>query len=263
MDIIIFCYSGDAALLPMCVSHASAHGHVIVADDAAAPATDAAGARAMGAHEYVRTTFDRGGNLNGSACVRGMLETMLEHGCDDWIMQVDCDTLLFRADVLFSGVPDHVTLVGTARGHCDAVDQGNPYHSANGTGLAIRRRMLPRMLELARRDDIARRIDAGPGYSDHVLYYLHSMSGGTPELLRHEAAQCVNGVYRRVAIHRLCDACHPLDAHSAGVSVYSAAGDFDTPAARTAATLAAMKQIAEELCTATTPAPEMTVGTRQ
>lgn len=246
MDIFIYTYSGDADLLPLCISHARRHGHVIVADDEAAPATDAAGARSMGAHEYVRTTFARGGNLNGSACVRGMLETYRNHGTDDWVMQCDSDTLLFKPDLLVSGAPAGVTMIGQARGHCDAVDANTPYHSVNGAGMLIRRDTIPAMLDLLERPGIVARIDAGPGYSDHVITVLHQMAGGRVEFLRHERAQMVDGVYRRVAIHCTSGHDHPLCQHEAAVSVMARSDDYDTPAARTAATLAAMQQIAAE-----------------
>ena len=260
MDIFIFTYASDASLLPLCIGHASQHGNVILVDDATNPATDDAGAQDLGAHEYVRSTFDRGGNLNGSTAIRGMLETYRDHGTDDWVMQCDSDTLLFRPGLLITGAPSGVTLIGQARGHCDAIDSSTPYHSVNGPGMLIRRDTIPAMIALLDRPDIVERIDAGPGYSDHVITILHQMAGGRVEFLRHERAQMIDGVYRRAAMHRLSNHEHPLCVHSAVVQVYSKASDFDTPAARTAATLAAMQQIAAEWCPA--QAPGLTVGSR-
>lgn len=257
MDIFIFTYANDANLLPICISHASPHGNVILVDDASNPATDEAGARGLGAHEYIRSTFERGGNLNGSSAIRGMLETYRDHGTDDWIMQCDSDTLLFRPDLLISGSSDGITMIGQARGHCDAIDSSTPYHSVNGAGMLIRRSTIPAMIALLDRPDIVARIDAGPGYSDHVLTIMHQMAGGRVEFLRHERAQLINGVYRRVAIHRTADHDHPLCLHSAAVSVMARSDDYDTPAARTSATLEAMQQIAAEWA----PAPGRTVAT--
>lgn len=262
MDIFIFTYANDADLLPLCISHAAQHGNVILVDDSSNPATDESGAQALGAHEYVPSTFDRGGNLNGSAAIRGMLETYSEHGNDEWIMQCDSDTLLFRPDLLISCAPAGVTLIGQARGHCDDIDANTPYHSVNGAGMLIRRDTIPAMLALLDRPDIVTRIDAGPGYSDHVITILHQMAGGRVEILRHERAQLINGVYRRVAIHRTADHDHPLCLHSASVSVMAKADAYDTPAARTAATLAAMQQIAAEWAPAPVQeTPGQTVGT--
>lgn len=246
MDIFIYTYANDADLLPLCVSHAAPHGNVILVDDSSNPATDETGALALGVHEYVRSTFARGGNLNGSACVRGMLETYRDHGTDEWVMQCDSDTLLFRPDLLISGASDGVTMIGQARGHCDAVDANTPYHSVNGAGMLIRRDTIPAMLDLLERPDIVARIDAGPGYSDHVITVLHQMAGGRVEFLRHERAQMVDGVYRRVAIHCTSGHDHPLCQHAAAVSVMARSDDYATPAARTSATLDAMQQIADE-----------------
>ncbi len=246
MDIFIFTYKQDAPLLPLCLKHAAQHGHVIVVDDASSPAIDADAAKDLGAHEYVRTSFDRGGNLNGSAAIRGMLETYRDYGSSEWVMQCDSDTLLFRPELLIEGVSSATTMIGQARGHCDAVDSNTPYHSVNGPGMLIRRSAIPDMLALLDRADIVARIDNGPGYSDHVITILHQMAGGQVEFLRHERAQLIDGVYRRAAMHRLADHDHPLCMHSAIVQVYSRASDYDNPDNRTADTLSAMQQIATD-----------------
>lgn len=245
MDIFIFTYASDADLLPICISHASPHGNVILVDDASNPATDESGALTLGAHEYVRSTFERGGNLNGSSAIRGMLETYRENGTDEWVMQCDSDTLLFRPDLLLSAAPKNATMVGQCRGLDDNVNLG-PYVTSCGTSMLLRRDTIPAMLSLLDRTDIVARIDAGPGYSDHVITVLHQMAGGRCYLRRQAQAPMMDGVWCRTAAHIIGRDHNPLTDNAAVIFVHNKIVDYDTPAARTSATLEAMQQIAAE-----------------
>ena len=251
MDIFIYTYKTDAALLTVSVPQAAAHGNVFVVDDANEPATDQDGAMTLGAHAYLRTTWARGGNLNGSTAIRGMLETYRENGTDEWVMQCDSDTLLFRPDLLLSAAPKNATMIGQRRGLDDNVNLG-PYVTSCGTSMLLRRDTIPAMLSLLDRPDIVARIDAGPGYSDHVITVLHQMSGGRCHLRRQSQAPMMDGVWCRTAAHIIGRDHNPLTDNAAVIFVYNKIVNYDTPAARTAATLAAMQQIAAEWCPETT-----------
>lgn len=244
MDIFIFTYEKDAALLPLCISHAARHGRVVLVDEAAAPATDEAGALAMGATEYVRTTFDRQGNLNGAPCVRGMLEVYRDHGQDEWVMQVDSNLLLFRPDLLLHEC-ERYDMIGQAAGWSDAYRNFTPVLYASGGGMLLRRRMIPRMLTLMDKPDIVARIESGKGFSDHVLTILCRMSGGATKLLAHEGAALREGVFCRVAWHKFEGGCNDMCTSAAAVHIYPKAAPGNTPEERTAAVLAAMQQHAD------------------
>lgn len=244
MDIFIFTYAKDAALLPLCIGHAARHGRVVLADDAHFPACDAASALAMGAAEYVRTEFDRRGNLNGAACVRGMLELYRDHGEGDWIMQVDSNMLLFRPSVLLPEETARVAMVGQAAGYCDAWLEQTPVHYARGGGMLLRRGILPRMIALMDRPGIVERIESGKAFSDHVLTALCRMSGGEVHLLRHEAAKVVDGVCQRVGWYTF-EEFNTLWHHAAAVHFCPKCAPGETPEERNVAVLAAMQEVAE------------------
>lgn len=244
MDIFIYTYAGDAALLPLCLEYAARAGRVVLVDDAAAPATDAAGALAMGAAEYVRSEFERRGNLNGAACVRGMLETYRDHGSASWIMQLDSDMLLFAPHVLQPREDSAVAMVGKTVGYSDACRRERPVLYACGGGMLLRRDMVAPMLALVDRPDIVSRIENGKGFSDHVLTVLCRMCGGDVELLRYEGAELVDGVYRRVGWWRFGED-NTLCEHAAAVHVRPENTPGNTPEERAAAVLSAMRQVAQ------------------
>lgn len=261
MDIYIYTYKTDAALLTVSVPQAAKHGHVILVDDEANPATDDAGAVTLGANEYVRTNWSRRGNLNGSAAIRGMLETYRDHGTDDWVMQCDSDTLLFRPDLLLSAAPKNATMIGQRRGLDDNANLG-PWVTSCGTSMLLRRDTITAMLALMDRSDIVARIDAGPGYSDHVITVLHQMAGGRCHLRRQSQAPMRDGVWCRTAAHIIGRDHNPLTDNAAVIFVYNKIVNYDTPAARTSATLEAMQQIAAEWAPAPVQEPPaQTVGT--
>lgn len=243
MDIFIFTYKKDAALLPLCIEHAAKHGRVVLADDAAAPACDEAAALAMGAAEYVRTNFDRRGNLNGAACVRGMLELYATHGQDEWLMQVDSNMLLFRPEVLLPGEGTRADMVGQAAGYCDAWLEQTPVHYARGGGMLLRRVMVPRMLAVLDRPGVVERIERGKGFSDHVLTVLCRMCGGEVKLLRHEAARKTDGVRERVGWYTF-EEFSTLWRHAAAVHFCPKCAPGETAEERNGAVLAAMQEVA-------------------
>lgn len=100
--ITILTFSRDAALslaALRCVRRRLPDAAVTVADDGHDPVTAevAAQMQALGAR-YVQTDFPRRGNLNGSSCVRGILETLLDGTADDDVaIKLDADTVL-RSD---------------------------------------------------------------------------------------------------------------------------------------------------------------------
>ena len=245
MDIFIFTYEKDAALLPLCISHAARHGRVVLVDEAAAPATDEAEALGMGAAEYVRSTFDRRGNLNGAPCVRGMLEVYRDHGQDSWLMQVDSNMLLFRPELL--QVAEHgepVALIGQAAGYCDAWLASTPVHYARGGGMLLRRDMVEKMLAKMDAPGIVERIESGKGFSDHVLTVLCQMCGGRVHLWKHESAAMVGGVYKRVGWFTFEEHSH-LWRHAAAVHFCPKCAPGETAAERNLSVLAAMQDVAD------------------
>lgn len=247
MDIFIFTYDKDAALLPLCIGHAAQHGRVVLADDASAPACDESTASRMGASVYIRTNFPRRGNLNGAACVRGMLELYRDYGEDEWLMQVDSNMLLFRPEVLIPDDQSHVDMIGQAGGYGDTWLTKTPLHHVRGGGMVLRRDMVARMLALMDKPGIVERIEAGKAYSDHVLTTLCRMCGGKVQLLRHEGADRIERVYRRVGWY-IFDESYDLWQNAAAVHICSRCAPGDTPEKRSAAVLAAMQQVDDAWC---------------
>ena len=100
--IIIYTFRGDAACLGACLASLDrlrAQGHdlaVLVADDARNPLPyPPAGV------DYIRTDFERRGNLNGRVCVAGMLSLMHAHAVQsgaDCLVKLDCDTVINSLD---------------------------------------------------------------------------------------------------------------------------------------------------------------------
>lgn len=97
----------------------------------------------IGGCEVVATTFPRRGNLNGKACVEGILATMeaAARPDDEWVLKVDADALTLRMRWL-DYAPYGVEVVGM--GHGDK-------HLQFGFCYAIRRSALPALRERASR----------------------------------------------------------------------------------------------------------------
>lgn len=102
----LFVYEGDAELVAenlLCVSHAVPEAHLVVVDDAEhpCPAGVRVYAEGLGA-EWRVSSWDRGGNLRGRACIEGMLDEMLRSMCDegDTLVKIDADTVMMSGDDL-------------------------------------------------------------------------------------------------------------------------------------------------------------------
>lgn len=109
----IFCFAGDADLLPICIRAArrafpGASVHLV--DDAANP-IPAKALRDLGDVHYQQSAWERNGNLNGPECIRGILSDMhanaaLYHA--DYIVKLDPDTIVVRGqrylDLMAKGV---------------------------------------------------------------------------------------------------------------------------------------------------------------
>lgn len=66
---------------------------------------------------YRQTTFNRRNNLNGYECVSGMITAyneMLQYKNYDWIIKVDCDTIINHLDFLKGLDPNEYGEVGSA-----------------------------------------------------------------------------------------------------------------------------------------------------
>lgn len=202
MDIFIFTYAKDACMLPHSVAAAARHGRVVLVDQADAPACACeAEAISIGAAEYVRTDWPRGGNLNGVDAVRGMLDTYMTHGTDEWVMQMDSDMLLLDGAGLLGDA--HADMYGQAIGWDDDKAMQRAVQYCAGGGMLIRRTMLEPMRRLMDDEGIAARVRSGAGYSDHVLTVICGMAGGHVERHRYQSAQkAESGLLRRVGWYR-------------------------------------------------------------
>ena len=100
----VFAYGGDALPVIECVRHLVRSGvRAWVFDDSAhrLPGWVQGDLWRMGA-AYDVTRFDRRGNLNGTACAIGILESMLSTGADV-VAKIDADTLIVRPDLFAAG----------------------------------------------------------------------------------------------------------------------------------------------------------------
>lgn len=205
MDMFIFTYAMDAVMLPYCVAAAARNGRVVIVDQGDAPAlADAAEAYALGAGAYVRSEWPRGGNLNGVEAVRGMLETYMAHGDDEWVMQLDSDMLLLDGAGLLGDA--HADMYGQTIGWDDHKALQRAVRYCAGGGMLIRRSMLEPMLRLLDDESIVERIRAGRGFSDHVLTVLCGIAGGFAVKHRYQSAEkAASGILRRVGWYRWDD----------------------------------------------------------
>lgn len=100
----IFAYAGDSLPVIECVRHLTRSGVLAwVFDDSdhRLPGWVRGQLETMGAI-YSRTTFPRRGNLNGTACAIGILESMLSTGADV-VAKIDADTLVVQPDLFAAG----------------------------------------------------------------------------------------------------------------------------------------------------------------
>lgn len=123
--VIIFCYSGDADLLPLCVASAARalpSSPFILIDDAVNPLPEdvLAGVRAAhpGKIAYKQSTWDRGGNLRGKQCIKGMLDEMIRAAdatSAGIVVKLDCDTLLINAGWIEQFAQSQAMIAGSPR----------------------------------------------------------------------------------------------------------------------------------------------------
>ena len=100
----VFAYAGDQLAVVECVRHLIRSGvRAWVFDDAdnRLPGWVQGDLWKMGS-AYDVTRFDRRGNLNGTACAIGILESMLMTGAEV-VAKVDADTLLVHPDLFAAG----------------------------------------------------------------------------------------------------------------------------------------------------------------
>lgn len=100
----VFAYAGDALPVIECVRHLTKLGvRAWVFDDSEhrLPGWVQGSIWRMGA-AYQVTRFPRRGNLNGTGCAIGILESMLSTGADV-VAKIDSDTIIVRPDLFAAG----------------------------------------------------------------------------------------------------------------------------------------------------------------
>ena len=146
-----FCYAKDAALLDCAlraVPHLRAAGDVVdvyVCDDVAAPLAEVP----AGVY-YRQTSFPRRGNLNGGECIAGMVKEyarIVAEGGYDWVVKVDCDTVVNDLEWLRGIDPGKVLQVGTSHevafnsGSCYAVSRLGAARMLAGLKTSVKKRL--------------------------------------------------------------------------------------------------------------------------
>lgn len=245
MDIFIFTYAKDSCMLPHSVAAAARHGRVVLVDQADAPAcASEAAALALGAAEYARTSWPRGGNLNGVEAVRGMLDTYMAHGTDEWVMQLDSDMLLLDGAGLLGDA--QADMYGQTIGWDDQKALSRAVQYCAGGGMLIRRTMLEPMRRLMDDEGIAARVRRGAGYSDHVLTVICGIVGGHVVRHRYQAAQqAASGLLRRVGWYRWEDG-YDLWRNSCAVHFYHKLAPGETDEEQRRATAETMREVLAE-----------------
>lgn len=244
MDIFIFSYKKDAELLPICIEQAKQHGKVYLIDDSISPAISREQAELLGVTEYILSTFDRKGNMNGSDCVQGILNIYASHGSEDWIMKLDPDTLLFYPELL---IPEQnaADLIGQSSGTSDSWTLRTPIGYGKGSGMLMRRDLISELLELLKDDDIKTRIDSGVGCADYVITILTRMLGKKTKLLAHESAEIKNNIYCRIANYCFDEVSAEMCKNSAAVRVRKRLAPGETEEEKLAASIAALESFRE------------------
>lgn len=117
--LVFFTYKGDAQLLATAlraVPQLTRGGNEVacyVVDDAAAPLGRESLPKWV---HYMRTEFNRGGNLNGLECIAGMVgvyDAVMARGAYDWLIKADCDTYINGLEWLRGVDPEVFSFVGT------------------------------------------------------------------------------------------------------------------------------------------------------
>ena len=131
MKALIFTYPPDYVAAAIAARQAARTGvEPVLCIDSRDPELAVDGVRVL------RTDFPRVGNLNGGACVRGILETMLAEADGERILKLDSDTMLFGLDWL------------KGRGEA-VVGRSSPDRALYGFCYSIRRDALAAMLREA------------------------------------------------------------------------------------------------------------------
>lgn len=183
--IYIFTYDRDIDLLQYCLKALTVAKNklpeedkmvVTVVNDLYTGKSDLNEERAlfMGADRYLESKFYRKGNLNGVACIEGMLKTYIDNTPDDadYIMQLDADCLFQDFDWVRAAGDMKINLAGQVIGYDRNV---KAKIAATGPGLLMRKAFAKRLLNILQNQSIRERIDKGPGYSDIIFNMLADM----------------------------------------------------------------------------------------
>lgn len=129
IDVIVFCYRGEEEILPMTLGRLHAElpeARIHLADDANDPLLSKTIdlLKQVSNCTYRKTYFNRNNNLNGKECVIGELELMHEImeetvNKDGYIIKMDPDTLLLRADLIVEALNKGVKWIShnSSKGH--------------------------------------------------------------------------------------------------------------------------------------------------
>lgn len=136
---------------------------LVIADDAAAPLPETP----QGADARLTTNFPRNGNLNGIACIRGLLDAYAAAALedDDWVVKMDSDTYLCHLEWLRDREVGHVYCNNSIAFRIF----GSSYALTPVTAKAAR--------AIADRQDIEARINQWYGPEDVCISVLCRMTG--------------------------------------------------------------------------------------
>ena len=167
----VFTYAGDALPVIECVRHLTRLGvRAWVFDDADhhLPGWVQGSLWRMGA-AYHATTFPRRGNLNGTDCAIGILESMLSTGANV-VAKVDADTLIVSPDAF-------------AAGNVGCCSTGTNRRDAFGACYSIRRETITAALAILRGMP-----DVPAAPEDLTIWSAIRATGHTYEMIDHDPA---------------------------------------------------------------------------
>ena len=201
VGLVYFCYRGDEVLLGMALQAAERLRRrgdavtVYLLDDVKAPLEVVPPGVV-----YKRTSFERGGNLNGLECIVGMVdeyERILRVGGHEWLVKVDCDTFLNSLDWLRGLSCREVAFSGTihVNDHCSGA-----CYAVSRAGVEC---LQTRLQEPSWRGKAAR------GFcEDKVIYHMSRLSGLDVLALRNEGNELDGSLYHDwLAVERV----HPRE----------------------------------------------------